>query len=224
MNNEFKQLGLEKRKFILAISLFMEKTASVFLGALLGIKDIDTSRTLGNKSSSLSFNNKIDLLMDIGALKTETKAKFQNFMAIRNQFMHNWDAMTYEKCTENISGLEKFLAKNYPNEISDKEEKLKESIRDLSNEVAALTAGVIEKLKKKFAIDSENRSRVRIQEMFNETLDEIAEKLDEYFQNQITNKKEIKLEKFKNFGSDIKGLIYRILISKLKKDLKVKDN
>src|SRR5688572_19762225 len=92
------QIGIEKRQNILNVSLLVENFTSLFLSRLLEIQDHRKTISFGNKSSSLSFNQKVNILIDIGALNATDKIKFQTFMEIRNQFMHNIDADSYENC------------------------------------------------------------------------------------------------------------------------------
>lgn len=105
--------NMEKRIQVLRYSLILEKQASLELSNLLLISDISKTKSLGNKSESLSFNQKINILVDSGVVGTDYKPKFQHFMSIRNQFMHNIDADTYEKVINQFDGLLSYLKKNY---------------------------------------------------------------------------------------------------------------
>src|SRR5688500_14484063 len=91
-------LDITNRKDILQKSLFMETITSQFLALILGIKKPLESKSFGNTGSALSFSQRVNLLMDLGALNSELRSKYQLFMEIRNQFMHNADAGTYEEC------------------------------------------------------------------------------------------------------------------------------
>ncbi len=76
------------RSRVLICSIRAEDSASDILISLLRRVRPD-SKTLGNKSSSLSFKNKIDLLYDIDDLTKEEYTSMLKFMEIRNQFIHN---------------------------------------------------------------------------------------------------------------------------------------
>ena len=76
------EIGIKKRNFVLTISLVIESIISIFLSRLLGIQDHKQTISFSNKSSNLSFNQKVGLLIDIGALKAESKSKFITFMEI----------------------------------------------------------------------------------------------------------------------------------------------
>ena len=104
---------MEKRIQVLKYSLILEKQASLELSNLLLISDISKTKSLGNKSESLSFNLKINILVDTDVVETDYKPKFQHFMSIRNQFMHNIDADTYEKVFNHLNGTLDFLKKKY---------------------------------------------------------------------------------------------------------------
>lgn len=135
---------------ILEASLIIERQTSIFLAALLGIRDFKDSRTLGNISGSLPFNTKIDLLIDMGALDSETRNMFQTFMELRNQFMHNIDADSYENCISFLKGKKNFLLKKYSQDDSlSKEEQMKNAIESLCTDVQKLTLEIFEKVKEK---------------------------------------------------------------------------
>jgi hypothetical protein len=102
----------EPRINILYASLSLEHVTSMVLGELL---DIETglSKTLGSKSSSLSFKNKIDLISDIRAMDPEDAKKMLCFAEIRNQFLHNLKVDTYTACFNNLDGKANYLKKTY---------------------------------------------------------------------------------------------------------------
>ncbi len=113
--NDVANIRMEMRTDILETSLAIEGMLSVFLAGLLGIKiDPDTTNSFSNKSSALSFANKIHLLIDIGALDKEMKLKYFTFMEIRNQFMHNIKIRSYEHFfTEYLSDKKKYVLSHY---------------------------------------------------------------------------------------------------------------
>ena len=76
------------RSSILLCSIREENEVSKALKYLLRTVK-DGSKTLGNKSSSLSFKTKVDLLSDIGDLDKTEYDRLILFMEIRNQFIHN---------------------------------------------------------------------------------------------------------------------------------------
>lgn len=112
-NYELDKEDQRKRLKVLKYALLLENFVSHFLANLLDI-DINNSRTMSNKSSALGFKNKIDLLTDINSVGQEDAKKFLDFMIIRNQFLHNLDANSFESCFEFIDGMGNRLRKLYP--------------------------------------------------------------------------------------------------------------
>jgi hypothetical protein len=142
--------GFRNRNIILSSSLLIEKTTSSFIANLLGIKKPENSLTLGIKSSAFSFNQKIDLLIDLGALNTSDKRKFQLFMELRNKFMHVLEADSFVNCFKLLDGKEAFLFKLYP-QYKDKadENNLKAASIRLADDVHQLTLMIIKKVLEK---------------------------------------------------------------------------
>jgi len=128
--------GIEYRTEVLMAALALESHTSTFLAKLLGIDDVKNTKSFGNKSGNLSFTNKIQLLIEIDAIPKDEKKKFQTFMEVRNQFMHNIEAQSYVDCYNNIDGKEKFILKLYPqNEALERESKLRFATNKLSVEL-----------------------------------------------------------------------------------------
>lgn len=162
---------------VLNYALTIEKLTSQFLGHLLGIHDHRNSRILGNKSSALSFNQKIDLLIDIGALDNEMKSKFQAFMEIRNQLMHNADANSFEACFSFLDKKKEFLFKCYPqNKDLSVEDKLTNSVKLLCDELL-LKVNDIFKL-----VENKVRKQVEL-EIASKSHKSIFEALEDIIQN-----------------------------------------
>jgi len=204
-------LGIIIRKEILTYSLMIEGLTSAFLSGLLGIKDQKNSRTLGNKSSSLSFNNKIDLLIDIGALRGDTKSKFQTFMEIRNQFMHNLEASNYEKCFSFMPDKITFLLKQYPQAQNlNKEEQLKNATLELANEVFKFTGELTERLKEKFAKQAEADTLKKSNKAFVESITEMMKTLDEVVDKEIAKSPNFSSARLKGLGTQVGRIIFKI--------------
>ena len=139
--------GFRNRNIILGTSLIIEKATSRFIANLLGIKNPENSLTLGSKNSSLSFNQKIDLLIDLGALNVSDKSKFRLFMELRNKFMHVLEADSFVNCFKLLDAKEAFLFKLYP-QYKDKvdEKNLKAASMKLADDVLQLTLMIINKV------------------------------------------------------------------------------
>lgn len=123
---ESKKLNIELRGIVLQISLRNEDVANEIMKVLLRIVKSNT-KTLSNKSSSLSYKNKIDLLYDLLDLTDLQYNHLVKAMEIRNQFMHNYECASFAKLQEFNPDLTKYLKKHFPNEINDEEESLKKS-------------------------------------------------------------------------------------------------
>lgn len=104
----------KQRAFLLESALTIERNLSILLSNILSIGDVDNSKTLGNKSSALSFSTKVDILLDTDYICKYDKAKFTLFMEMRNQFAHNKKCETYLDMLNIVDGSEKRLLKFYP--------------------------------------------------------------------------------------------------------------
>lgn len=137
MDPKYSNAGMKARLEILETSLIVEGYIAELLAELLGVNSRLESKTLGNTSSSLSFNTKIDLLIDIGALSGDKKRMFQIFMEIRNQFVHNFLANTYVALYEQMDNSKKnFILKHFPqSEFLSNEQQLEYATRDLTLEI-----------------------------------------------------------------------------------------
>lgn len=112
--------NLELRGKVLEDSLNLEKLASNVIKSVLRIFK-DQTKTLGNKSSSLSFKNKIDLLFDIGELDKVKLDHLVKFMEIRNQFIHNHECNSFDDLVRINQELTNYLIKNFSDGLKGKE-------------------------------------------------------------------------------------------------------
>lgn len=143
-------IGIEKRNLILTTSLLVESFTSIFLSRLLEIKDRRVTISFGNKSSSLSFNQRLNLLIDIRAIEVKHRSKFLTFMEVRNQFMHNLEAASYEKCFDLLDGKDKYILKAYPQDPQkSREDQLEKATEQLSSEVLNISVMLYDKVKEK---------------------------------------------------------------------------
>ncbi len=137
--------------------------------------------TLGNTSSSLSFKQKVDLLIDLGALDSDTKKKFQTFMEIRNQFMHNWDALDYVTCFSFLPpGKDSFLLRSYPQRPSlSMEDKLEAAVKELCIDITDMTVQIIKKIDAKYIKKGMDESNENVVKVLLGSLDRIQHSIDE---------------------------------------------
>ncbi|WP_271407468.1 hypothetical protein [Tenacibaculum soleae] len=179
-------MNLENRSKVLSYSLELEYYVSLELAKLLDIKDFKNSKSLGNKSSSLSLNQKLNLLLDFETISSKEKSIIESFSSIRNQFMHNIDATSYEYVINQISGLLNRLKKLYP-----------ENFKSNNNEMS------IEKCVENLYIDSikilSNKKGKKLQDAISESIAEgnemLYENLDEAMSKNL-NEFEKSMEKY----------------------------
>lgn len=84
-----KQLNIELRSRILEYSLFIENSINDLLLLNLGLFSDKRKTKLFSNKGKISFQNKVDLLNDIGVLSQEENSDFELLMIIRNKFMHD---------------------------------------------------------------------------------------------------------------------------------------
>ena len=125
-------IKVRKRTKVLKYSLNLERLASDIVAYLLNIESSKDSYSFGNKSTALTFNQKLNLLIDNETITKKEKEKLVYFMSIRNQFMHNIDANTFTDAFQCIDGLENKMRKIYPeNFTDDREESLEKCVDSL---------------------------------------------------------------------------------------------
>lgn len=109
---------------ILELSLVLESYTSILLKMILNISDDKESISFGRKSESLSFNNKVNLLMDLDFIEADDLKFLKLFMFIRNQFMHNFDVYDFESVFNQNEQLRKQLEKILGIKIENKNEQI----------------------------------------------------------------------------------------------------
>ncbi len=211
--------GIEVRKEVLVYALLIESATSHFVARLLDIPNYPDSISFGNKATSLSFNQKISILMDIDALEKEDGKKIKTFMGIRNQFMHNINAQTYESCFNILDGSEKFLLKHYPQQSTlSKEDQLHNAVESLSKDILFKITALEEKVKAKVEQRIKAEIEKKTSQAFVDSIKELESTLNKYIQDN-------KLTTFptgdgsgKKMGTIIANLMYGLVIKKIKQD------
>lgn len=137
---------------VLIKSLDVEHKLSLIIKEIIRIPK-HTTKTLGSKSSSFSFRNKVDLLYDLDWLSDEEYQLLLMFMEIRNQFVHNLEADSFVKVFEHLGTgkLKRFIGIN--SEIQDlynKQEQLEEHNRERESILNFAFDALILKLNKIF--------------------------------------------------------------------------
>jgi hypothetical protein len=159
---------------VIELSIYIESIVSKILSGLLKI-DMETSNTLGNRSSAFSFKQKLDLLMDIKFFDKSYLPKFMAFAEIRNQFAHNYDVNNFTTCFANLAGKENFLLKAYPRvelENRTNEEKLSVLYERLYADIIEILAEIIKAMSDKFIkIGMEQGGREVLQVVYDTIID-----------------------------------------------------
>ena len=171
-------VNIDNRLIVLKTALVIESMTTIFLAELIGVKNYRTSKSF-NGNSALSFSDRVHLLIDIGALPPKQRTPLQKFMEIRNKFMHNLEATTYEKCVCEIEGCEKWLLKTYPTVQSlKKEEQLKIAVQELCAEVMGFIKDLIEALKNKIRIQVKMDMLQNTNEVIISKISEVSKELN----------------------------------------------
>jgi hypothetical protein len=101
--------NIELRKNILSYALTIEHLVNELILMYLAILNKST-RSFGNRSGSLSFKSKIDLLYDIEVLTKQEHADLELLMVFRNQFLHNLSCNSFSVAVTLFDrGIEKRL-------------------------------------------------------------------------------------------------------------------
>lgn len=207
--------GIEIRSEVLKYSLLIENFTAIFLSNLLDISNYKESRTLGNKSGNLSFNQKVHLLIDIKALDKNEKKKFLIFMSIRNQFIHNYDADCYEGCFHNIDGAETFILRTYPQDVAlSKEQQLESAFRKLANDIVSTTFKLLDKVKEKFSKQIEKEILENYKENSAKAIKEIENVINKTFEDKLEKgETSIEISKLQNLGTKVRSIYYAHMIA-----------
>jgi hypothetical protein len=102
----------ENRSLVIEKSVQLEGIISIYLTLSLNLIP-DQSISFGFTSQSLSFNSKINLLIDLKSVSQQNKKKFTYFMQIRNQFAHNPQITDFTNCFDRCDNMTNCLNKLY---------------------------------------------------------------------------------------------------------------
>ena len=109
--------GMSIRTYVLHVALHMEERISQILGHLLGI-DITKSKVIGYRSNPISFNQKVQFLIEIGTIEGDRFKDFQLMMEIRNILMHQLDSRSMVECFRMIAEKEGTAALEHTQNMS----------------------------------------------------------------------------------------------------------
>ncbi len=96
-------INRDLRMEVLEYALKLEKNINTLLLDILDIPNKET-KTLSGKSGSLSFKNKIDLLLDLGVLETNDHSQLLLLMQFRNKFLHDLQCDSFETALSLFGG------------------------------------------------------------------------------------------------------------------------
>lgn len=168
------------RADVLDKSLTMESLLSQFIGVLLRIP-IKDSRTIGSKSSSLSFKTKVDFLFDLGKLSTDDCKQLTLFMEVRNQLIHNIEIDTMYKAleaTKNTAKIMKFQeADTIDREMSEYDYRI--AFHNFYGTLLQRVGEVLETINAELAAAEEQAQKAADSELFDKHLELLSEAIDE---------------------------------------------
>ena len=182
-------MNIECRIKILSKSLEIEEGLSSVLKEIIKVPKADT-KTLGNRSSSLSFKTKADLLHDLNRITTEEYRRLILFMEIRNQFIHNINGNSFTKVFEFIGNDRKKYLLRINHELAEfhdlvKDEKDKEKILEfgfdfLSIKLLETIISIREQIIKDFENEREQENLSSITNISMDMLNYVQETIDEF--------------------------------------------
>lgn len=195
--------SLEVRKKVLYDSLAFEEALSELAAFLLNISDSNKSYSFGNSSKALSFNQKVYLLIDIGALDKEAITKFLKFMEIRNQFMHNSIATNFINCMAYIDGCEKYLMKNYNfSKTSDRETMVRDAYDKLVSDIFQILTTIQQKVMEKLNDIIHNKTSIALNKYYKTNINHFYNVLSKMF-SEIKEGKVSNYEDFQKAQDEI---------------------
>ena len=130
-----------RNEFFISV-LFVESSISTYIANKL---EMDSENS-NNSEYKLSFDQKIELLLESGNLSIIDNSKLSVFREIRNEFLINNEAQTIEQSFTSPNSNDDFLLILYPqSEYLPREEKLTNACYQLMGEVSQLVSSVTDK-------------------------------------------------------------------------------
>jgi hypothetical protein len=129
-----------RNEFFLS-TLFVENIITSYLSEKLEMTDYINSKFLGNNKNAMSFDQKIDFLLDSDNFSIIDKSKLSVYKEINKEFNLNKDVASFEACFTSSDHNDDFLLILYPqNEYLPREEKLTNACYQLIGEVSQLVS------------------------------------------------------------------------------------
>jgi hypothetical protein len=148
------EVNIRNEFFISA--LFVENMISSYITTKFKLNGIIDTSILDNTDESISFNDKIELLLESDDLSIIDKSKISVFREIYKELNINKDAETFEDCLTSSDSNDDFLLILYPQEDTiTREKKLTNAcillIDDVSQLVSSFTKETPVKLNKRIS-------------------------------------------------------------------------
>jgi len=206
--SKWEKLNMPLRTVVLQHSIRQEQTSSEIIKALLRILKSKT-KTLGNKSSSLSFKNKIDLLHDLEELTDEEYNQLIKFMEIRNQFIHNHECSSFIQLGGANAELTTYLRKQFPNDEKDEEKSLLESYKQLF----IRCQGKLLVMEREFVAGLRTDYEKHMHNQLMKRFDEVIERTKQNWRDNNTNQKFARPFSLNNPETDIESFILSLRLT-----------
>lgn len=160
----------ENRQIAIEKTLFIELLTSKLIKHMMGLDLDGNTKTLDNKSSSISLRAKIDLLMDCGKIDKQNYTNLLHIISIRNQFAHNFECNNFEDLPKFIDGIDKPLLKYCPNLNVSIEENLKTGFLNMLDLAFKFLSNEFRGVTKQYQIDA-GKVKMRVEENEEKLLD-----------------------------------------------------
>lgn len=161
----------ENRQIAIEKTLFIESLTSKLIKHMMGLDLDGNTKTLDNKSSSISLRAKIDLLSDCGKIDKQTYANLLHVISIRNQFAHNFECDNFEDLSKFIDGIEKPLLKYCTKTTSSVEENLKVGFLNMIDQAFQFLRNEFQGVTREYQIDA-GKLKIRVEESEEKLLDQ----------------------------------------------------
>ncbi len=127
-------------------TLFVESMITTYLSEKLGIDNAVNSNVLGNSQNALTFDQKIETLLESSNFSIIDNSKLSVFREIYKELTQNKKAVSFEDCLTSSDHNDDFLLILYPqSEYVPREEKLTNACYQLIGEVSELVANYTNK-------------------------------------------------------------------------------
>lgn len=144
------------RQIAIGKTLFIESLTSKLIKHMMGLDLQGNTKTLDNRSSSISLRAKIDLLTDCGKIDKQTYTNLLHIISIRNQFAHNFECDNFEDLPKFIDGIDKPLLKFCQNLSSSMEENLKNGFLNMLDQSFKFLLNEFQGVTEEYQIDKDN--------------------------------------------------------------------